>query len=77
MEVRCCCNAGRLVGYLDDFKWKGEKYAIFLLNGGGIVELEVGMVGMGVLEGVKSYRALKSMDIPIEQLRRIFGWRDA
>lgn len=71
IEVRCCCNAGQLLGWLDvnpPRHWTG----ITLLLDEDInkpIHLNIGLVQLR--PGQRSYPAVKSDHIPMARLRRI------
>lgn len=64
MEVRCCCNAGKILGYLPNPP-EGVKKMVFLSNGMP-VEFEVAAITtvLGKLLGMENEIAYKSKDYP-------------
>lgn len=77
VEVRCCCDAGKLLGTClvpelamvnTHIRFMGE-----LGQSAAPLDLKVVVVCMGG----RRYLALKSMDKPIEQLRTLPGWKEA
>lgn len=65
MEVRCCCDAGKLLGWLPTPKALSVMYPI----PDEILTFETETVHLGF--GQHHYVALKSNDYPIEKLRQI------
>lgn len=81
MEVRCCCVPQKLLGWVD-IKDKGQDHILWPLafrlqeapDMPTIIELDVALFNPG--DGSQPYRALKSMDYPIEVLRLIPGFKE-
>lgn len=70
MEVRCCCNAGLLLGTIPDPPKKEEgTYMVPGVN--GHVEVEVATLYRPFWENTL---AVKSNDKPISYFEQIIGW---
>lgn len=80
MQVRCCCDAGKLLGTVDvpDGLNPGDKVD-FRLTSGEDLRLELGTVyhhhGFFLTDELGT--AVKSMDTPIEKLREIPSFKEA
>lgn len=71
MEVRCCCDAGRLLGDLPD-PMAGARSMTFI-SGTERVVFEIDWVN---IPGRLSFKAYKSRDYPIELLRKIRDFKE-
>lgn len=76
MDVRCCCNPGKLLGFIplteDDVGHQMGKRKVPGVDGKP-VEIEVAWLG-SVWSGKP---AVKSNDLPIEYYEKIAGWLPA
>lgn len=69
MEVRCCCDAGKLLGTIpQEFTFRG----LFKIEGinGKQITVEVDACSLGR----RKFLAVKSNDKPIEYFEQIEGW---
>lgn len=75
MEVRCCCNPGKLLGYIpmEEPDTLGV-YEVDSVVPGKKVKIEVAWLGGG---WTADYLAVKSNDLPIEYYEQIKGWLPA
>lgn len=74
-EVRCCCDAGRLLGHIEVEKSMLQRDKItFMRRDGGGLTMEVGTLYPGILSDDLPYRAIKSMDLPAAELESIAGF---
>lgn len=67
MEVRCCSDARKLLGYLPD-PMNGATSMRFI-SGNEILEFEVGV--MSNSPDIRGHLAYKSKNYPMEKLRKI------
>lgn len=77
VEVRCCCHAGKLLGTVEVSRVAGLDHSWeFVAHDGerSTVTLQWGRVQF---PPTLPYIALKSMDLPLDTLRRIPTWKDA
>jgi hypothetical protein len=89
VEIRCCCNPGMLLGTVEVPEAKRlEPEYTFRLPDGKSVKMETGAIcnkRLLVLDGrmealaveVELQQAIKSMDLPIETLRKIPTFEEA
>lgn len=75
MEVRCCCDAGKLLGWLPD-PIRGATKMSFVA-GETILEFEVSVVAEAIYSGLYRTPAYKSRDYPMELLRKISAFVEA
>jgi hypothetical protein len=78
MEIRCCCDAGKLLGTVDcTYQLNGDRsFVRFALTNGMELELPLGLYNPGEGGGYKR-PALKSNHHPIETLRLIPSFKEA
>lgn len=67
MEVRCCCDAGKLLGHLPEPHPSARKMKFFA--GEEVLEFEVDIVSSPPT--FRGHLAYKSKDYPMEKLRKI------
>ncbi len=78
MNIRCCCNPGKLLGSVavpGDVKARDR--VTFFLNDYGKVHLDVGVVYHPAVSGLRPEIALKSMDLGMDVLRAIPSFKEA
>lgn len=74
LEVRCCCNAGKLYGYLPmppDQLREGATYRYRCAPGPKFTEVQLHVAKIHVDVHEPPFLAIKSDDIPLETLRKI------
>lgn len=79
-EVRCCCEAGKLLGTIPEVPRIGMSRVFTFATEAGVESFtldwgRIDIPGIVSTRGDERY-ALKSMDLPIEKLRQIEGWID-
>lgn len=73
LEVRCCCDPNRLLGWLPvpDHVAESGKHVLFPVRGGEILDLPIGVV----FSPAWGYRTtINSNETPLEVLRDIPGF---
>lgn len=79
MEVRCCCDAGKLIGWLPDLRRAYERFVRFDIV---TAERELKTIALEIADihtsaDPEGHLAYKSRDYPIEWLRTIEGFVEA